>query len=88
MISLEEIIKQNSLLPPIIDTSHQLLGQAAQNNRFSNLPAVNRPNNFSLASSKRKQMNSLSGVNTASALNNNHYSAMQQPGIRAADALG
>ena len=85
MISLEEIIKQNSLLPPIIDTSHQLLSHAAQNNRFSNnLPAVNRPNNFSLASSKRKQMTSITGVNTASALNgnsnsnnNNHYSAMQ-----------
>jgi len=53
MITLEEIIKQNSLLPPIIDTNNSkgmmMLGQA-QSRFNSNLPTANRMNNFNLNS--------------------------------------
>lgn len=58
MITLEDIIKQNSLLPPIIDTqSHR--------QRFSSnhMQASNRPNNFAIPS-KRKQMQSIGLINS------------------------
>ena len=62
MISLEEIIKQNSLLPPISDNTNGGMNKGHISNRFnSNLPGVghHRVNNFAQPISKRKQVHSI-----------------------------
>ena len=46
MITLEEIIQRNSLLPPIADNGTVSPQKGHISNRLSGMPPVSRPNNF------------------------------------------
>ena len=63
MISLEEIIKQNSLLPPIMDNGGK--GHGGPQHRFgSNMPQ--RSNNFAVQNKRKAGFASYSSVNGVS----------------------